>query len=56
MTPHPSITEFETEELIPVWLPRRTVERWADPQRPQVLPHQREITVFACRAALVDNE
>jgi hypothetical protein len=56
MMPHPSIIEFETEELVPVWLPRRTVERWADPKRPQVLPRQREITVFACRAALVDNE
>jgi hypothetical protein len=56
MIPHPSIIEFETDELVPVWMPRKTVERWADGKRPQILPRQREITVFACRAALVENE
>lgn len=55
MMAHPSITEFQDEELVAVWLPRKTVERWADPKRPQVLPRQREITVYACRAALVDD-
>jgi len=55
MMPHPSITEFETDELVAVWMPRKTVERWADVQRPQILPRQREITVYACRVALADD-
>ena len=47
--------EFESEELVAVWMPRKTVERWADEKRPQIVPRQKDITVFACRAALADD-